>query len=135
VEALQVKLGTEEVDLNQRKGGIEEELSDIQPLIDAACKAVGQIKSDNLTEIKSLKMPPDAIRDVLEGVLILMGQTDTSWSSMRKFLSSRSVKDEIINFDAHTVVPKNRDMAGGSLRTIIQHQLNILVRVFLRPSA
>jgi dynein heavy chain 2 len=72
------------VDLNQRKGGIEEELSDIQPLIDAACKAVGQIKSDNLTEIKSLKMPPDAIRDVLEGVLILMGQTDTSWSSMRQ---------------------------------------------------
>ena len=35
-------------------------------MIDAARKAVGQIKKENIDEIRSLKMPPDAIRDVLE---------------------------------------------------------------------
>jgi len=31
-----------------------------------ARKAVGGIKKGNIDEIRSLKMPPDAIRDVLE---------------------------------------------------------------------
>lgn len=39
-------------------------------------------------------------RDVLEGVLVLMGQDDTSWSAMKTFLGKRSVKEDIINFDA-----------------------------------
>ena len=53
-------------------------------------------------------MPPDAIRDVLEGVLRLMGQKDTSWNSIKKFLGQRSVKEEILNFDAHRVTPQIR---------------------------
>ena len=56
----------EEIELNQRKEHIDTELADIQPLIESAKKAVGQIKSDNINEIRALKMPPDAIRDVLE---------------------------------------------------------------------
>ena len=39
-------------------------------------------------------------RDVLEGVLLLMGQEDTSWAAMRSFLGRRSVKEDIVNFDA-----------------------------------
>lgn len=37
---------------------------------------------------------------MLEGVLLLMGQEDTSWAAMRTFLGRRSVKEDIINFDA-----------------------------------
>ena len=50
--------------------------------------------------IRSLRAPPDAIRDILEGVLQLMGIFDTSWVSMRSFLAKRGVKEEIISFDA-----------------------------------
>ena len=39
-------------------------------------------------------------RDVLEGVLLLMGQEDTSWAAMKAFLGKRSVKEDIINYDA-----------------------------------
>jgi hypothetical protein len=46
-------------------------------------------------------MAPDVIRDVLEGVLLLMGQEDTSWAAMKAFLGKRSVKEDIINYDAH----------------------------------
>ena len=52
---------------------------------------MGGIKSDNLNEIRSLKMPPEPIRDVLEGVLRIMGNFDTSWISMKRFLGNRSV--------------------------------------------
>ena len=75
-----------EVELNVRKGAIEKELSGIKPILDAAKKSVGQISSDNLNEIRSLKMPPEPIRDVLSAVLMLLGINDTSWLSMRNFL-------------------------------------------------
>jgi len=80
------------VSINGRKGDVESELAVVAPIIEAARLAVGQIKSDHLNEIRSLKAPPDAIRDVLEGVLKLMGQADTSWNSMKKFLGNRGIK-------------------------------------------
>ncbi len=78
--------------INTRKAGVETELATVAPMIEEARQAVGQIRSEHLTEIRSLKAPPDAIRDVLEGVLRLMGQADTSWNSMKKFLGNRGVK-------------------------------------------
>jgi dynein heavy chain 2 len=36
-------------------------------------------------------MPPDAVSDVLQGVLLLMGEQDTSWTAMKKFLGQSGV--------------------------------------------
>jgi dynein heavy chain 2 len=117
---LQKKLGKEEVQMTERKGGVEEELSKIAPVLEAAKAAVGGIKSDNLNEIRSLKMPPEAIRDVLEGVLRIMGNYDTSWISMKRFLGNKSVKDELINFDSRKITPEIRD----SVTDILQAKSN-----------
>ncbi|GFR50179.1 hypothetical protein Agub_g12346, partial [Astrephomene gubernaculifera] len=108
VEVLKKRTAVEEVEMKQRRVKVEEELSEVQPLIDAARKAVGNIKKDNISEIRSLKMPPDAIRDVLEGVLMILGQQDTSWNNMKTFLGKSSVKDDIINYDAHKITPEIR---------------------------
>lgn len=97
-----------QIELDEQRERVQHELKEVQPMIDQARQAVGQIKSDNLTEMRSLKMPPDPIRDVLEGVLLLMGQKDTSWKNMKKFLGSKSVKDQIINYDAHKIIPDVR---------------------------
>ena len=83
MEDLKVKIDAENRKLGKRKAEIEEELKEIQPLIDEAKKAVGSISSDTLSEIRSLRAPPDAVKDILEGVLRLMGILDTSWASMR----------------------------------------------------
>lgn len=53
-------------------------------MVDEAKHAVGNIKPEALSEIRSLRMPPDVIRDILEGVLRLMGIFDTSWVSMKR---------------------------------------------------
>jgi dynein heavy chain 2 len=83
MEDLKVKIDAENRKLGKRKAEIEEELKEIQPLIDEAKRAVGSISSDTLSEIRSLRAPPDAVKDILEGVLRLMGILDTSWASMR----------------------------------------------------
>lgn len=59
--------------IEQRKKDVEVELADVQPQVDAAKKAVGQLNTQNLNEIKGFRMPPDAVSDVLQGVLIMMG--------------------------------------------------------------
>lgn len=87
------------VELQIRKSKVAEELHDVQPKVDAAREAVRCIRSSHLNEIRSLKMPPEAIRDVLEGVLTVLGQRDLTWNAMCRFLSNRSVKDKIICFD------------------------------------
>lgn len=83
MEKLKEKQGVEAAKLEERKKQIEEELREIGPLLEEAKKAVGNIKSESLSEIRALRMPPETIRDILEGVLKLMGNMDTSWNSMR----------------------------------------------------
>lgn len=86
MEVLKQKQGEEAVKLEKRKKAIDIELSDIEPLIREAKDAVGNIKPDSLSEIRSLRMPPDVIRDILEAVLRLMGIFDTSWVSMKRYV-------------------------------------------------
>jgi len=82
---------------------IEKELAEIQPILESAKKAVGSIKSDHLNEIRALKMPPEPIHDVLNGVLRLMGNYDNSWASMKKFLAGSGAIQRIMNFDPRQI--------------------------------
>lgn len=87
MEDLKVKIEAENKKLAKRKAEIEEELKEVQPIVEEAKKAVGQIKPESLSEIRSLRSPPDVVRDILEGVLRLMGTLDTSWSSIKKYIN------------------------------------------------
>lgn len=83
MEKLKVTVNEENMNIEKQKREIDDELADIQPLIDQAKQAVGNIKSETLVEIRALRAPPEVIKDILEGVLRLMGATDTSWPSMK----------------------------------------------------
>jgi dynein heavy chain 2, cytosolic len=83
-------------------------VAEVQPLLDAAALAVGALKNEHLSEVRSLKAPPAAVRDVLEAVLRLMGQPDTSWNAMRRFLATAGVKERIMGFDARGITPTAR---------------------------
>ena len=53
----------------ERKSLVENELGGIQPEVDAAREAVGDLKPANLTEIKSFRVPPDPVTHVLGAVM------------------------------------------------------------------
>jgi dynein heavy chain 2, cytosolic len=93
--------------LKQRKLEIEQELSLVEPLLKEASVAVGSIKTEALAEIRSLRAPPETIRDILEGVLRLMGIRDTSWNSMKSFLAKRGVKEDIRSLNPSLISPEN----------------------------
>jgi len=83
MEQLAVKVNEETIFIERQKKEIDAELAETQPLVDQAKQAVGNIRQETLVEIRSLRAPPDAIKDILEGVLKLMGVLDTSWTSMK----------------------------------------------------
>lgn len=116
VEVLSKEAAIAERDTTEQKADIEEQLSGIAPILESAKEAVGAIKSDHLNEIRSLKMPPEPIADVLSAVLMLLGVDDTSWLSMKKFLGKRGVKDDILAFDARRITPDIRKNVSKVLK-------------------
>ncbi|RKP18729.1 hypothetical protein ROZALSC1DRAFT_29608, partial [Rozella allomycis CSF55] len=118
IQELVSTLNKEEEDLKKRRIEIENELMQVEPAISKAKEAIGKIKNENLSEIRSLRSPPSLIRDLLEGVLMLMGIYDTSWTSMKSFLGKKTVKDEIINFDARNINKETRK----SIEKLIQEK-------------
>ena len=84
MEVLKQQAAAENAKLEKRKRVIDVELAEIEPLVQEARRAVGSIKTESLSEIRALRAPPDIIRDILEGVLRLMGIFDTSWVSMKR---------------------------------------------------
>ncbi|KAM4699205.1 cytoplasmic dynein 2 heavy chain 1 [Discoglossus pictus] len=108
MEKLKQKIAEEVVKIEERKAKIEDELKEVQPLVNEAKHAVGNIKPESLSEIRSLRMPPDIIRDILEGVLRLMGIFDTSWVSMKSFLAKRGVREDIVTFDVRNITTEIR---------------------------
>ncbi|XP_063970614.1 cytoplasmic dynein 2 heavy chain 1 [Lytechinus pictus] len=118
IEILKQQADEENVKLEKRKRVIDEELAEIEPQVQAAKSAVGSIKSESLSEIRAMRAPPDVIRDILEGVLRLMGIFDTSWVSMKSFLAKRGVKEEISTFDARKI---NKDLREGTEQLLRKH--------------
>lgn len=116
VETLEDQTEAESAKNEEEKAQIETELSEIQPILEAAKKAVGSIKPDHLNEIRALKMPPEPIHDVLNGVLRLMGQFDNTWASMRKFLAGSGAITRIMNFDPREISPEVRHDVEKLLR-------------------
>jgi dynein heavy chain 2 len=116
MESLQETLREEEIKIVARKQAVELELAEVEPVIRAAKAAVGEIRAESLSEIRSLRAPPPAIRDVLEAVLRLMGNLDMSWNSMKSFLGQRTVKEEILNFDVRSISRSTREAVAELIR-------------------
>lgn len=108
MEELQKRAEIEATELKLRKKAIDAEMAQIGPILQEARAAVGNIRPEALSEVRALRAPPDVIRDILEGVLLIMGVRDTSWSSMRSFLARRGVQEDIRNFDARRITPELR---------------------------
>lgn len=114
---LKKKAQENELLLTKRKEAVELELHEVEPMLKEAISAVGQIKTEALSEIRSLRAPPDVIRDILEGVLRLMGTRDTSWNSMKSFLSKRGVKEDIRSLNPARISMENCNAVAKLLNT------------------
>ncbi|PHJ15819.1 dynein heavy chain, partial [Cystoisospora suis] len=99
-QALEAEAQKEENEQVKNSSQIEAELAKIDPEVAEAKKALGAITSQQISEIRSLKVPPEPVRDVLGALLRLLGQSDCSWNAMKRFLGERGSVARLLNFNA-----------------------------------
>ena len=109
VEKLRTKQSGENTTIEARRNEIQNDLSEILPLVEKAQAAVGKLSAADLQEIKSYKLPPDTIHDILSCVMVMMGVYDTTWTSMKRFLGQIGVVKSIVNYDARRISPQHRE--------------------------
>ena len=79
---------------------INEELKGVRRLVEKSKSEISQcLKVELLNEIKSLRQPPKVVKDILGVLLVVFGQYDNSWTSIKSFLTKYSLKDELSSFD------------------------------------
>lgn len=118
-----------------RKAEVEGELGGITPILDAAREAVGAIDSKTLSYIRALKAPPQPIVDVLSGVLRMLGNEDTSWTSMRRFLGGSGVKASVVHFDPRSISKETRTAVAQVVRNHAQSFEEATIRRVLGDAA
>ncbi|KAL7707900.1 dynein heavy chain cytosolic putative [Lotmaria passim] len=111
IHSIQKELDKEQTAIQERKVVIEGRLSGIQPVLDAALSAVSSIRSDHLTELRSMAKPPTAVQCVMQGVVLLIDNGKVAeaapWAAIRKVLAG-DIKSQILNFDIDNVNPDTR---------------------------
>jgi len=66
------------------------------------------IDQETFAEMKSMKRPPQALQDVITGVLILCGVQDVSWANCKRFICDKHVKQQLLEFDPRTVTRRDQ---------------------------
>lgn len=94
----------------ERREIVMGELADAEPAVEDAQAAVSNIKKQQLTEVRSMANPPEAVKMSMEAVCILLGHRIEGWKSVQAVLRSESFIASIVNFDtAHMMTRQLRD--------------------------
>lgn len=100
IQKMQAEIGEQEKKLHAEQKQIDDQLGTIQPQIDAALDAVGKIKRNQIAEVRTLSNPKDSIIHVMSGVLMMLGEDNLTWPSIRKVMGSEGFTGRILKFDA-----------------------------------
>jgi len=65
--------------------------------------AVKGIKKQNLTEMRALANPPNAVKLALESVCTLLGEKDVDWKSLRALMMKDNFISNIVNFNTESI--------------------------------
>ncbi|GAA6009794.1 hypothetical protein JCM11491_000816 [Sporobolomyces phaffii] len=83
----------------ERKEIVMGELADAEPAVEDAQAAVSNIKKQQLTEVRSMANPPEAVKLSMEAVCIVLGHKIEGWKSVQAVLRGESFISNIVNFD------------------------------------
>jgi len=74
------------------------DLDEAMPAFKNALKALDALEKKDIQEIKAFASPPDAVKMVMEAILILFGRP-TDWKSAKGLLGEMSFMEQLVKFD------------------------------------
>lgn len=99
-EAIEVK----QVEINKRKGKVEDDLRDVEPKRKAAEEQLKGIKDSQLTEMRSYSVPPKNVVHTLNLVFkVLENGKNLEWAAIKSDMAKPGFISRVMKFDVSTV--------------------------------
>ena len=105
-EELTIELSQQNEQIKVRKEAVETELSEAEPALVAAKESVQNIRKAQLDEVRALGRPPQAVQLTMEMVCVMIGETSTDWTEIRKVIRRDDFISTVVNFNPMSLTPK-----------------------------
>ena len=112
---IQANLDKQEAEVAKRKEVVNADLAKAEPAVISAQEAVGNIKRQHLTEVRSMTNPPSGVKLALEAVCTLLGHKIDGWRTIQAIVRRDDFIASIVGYD------NERQMTRGH-RTKMQHE-------------
>ncbi|CDO96152.1 unnamed protein product [Kluyveromyces dobzhanskii CBS 2104] len=101
---IQKILHVQENDISVRRDAVMKDLAKAEPAILEARRGVKNIKKQQLTELRTMINPPEAVKTTLEAVCILLGFQISSWKDIQQTIRKDDFIAKIVTFDTETML-------------------------------
>lgn len=92
--------------IEERKVVVMDDLANAEPAVIEAQKSVSNIKKQQLTEVRSMANPPEAVKMAMESVCTLLGHKIDSWKAVQGILRRDDFIASIVNYDTDRQMTK-----------------------------
>jgi len=106
---IQAALETQDEYIRQRQEIVKEDLAQAEPAVLEALAAVGNIKKQHLSEVRSMANPPEAVKLAMESVCTVLGNQIEGWKTVQSVIRRDDFISSIQNFDTKKMSRSIRD--------------------------
>lgn len=108
---IQESIATQEKEIQQRRAIVIGDLAQAEPAVVEAQNSVSNIKKQQLTEVRSMINPPEAVKLAMESVCTLLGHRVEGWKSVQSIIRRDDFIASIVHFDSESqMTPELRDI-------------------------
>ena len=104
---IQASLDRQEEEVAKRKEVVNADLAKAEPAVLDAQEAVGNIKRQHLTEVRSMGNPPQGVRLALNSVCTLLGHRIDDWKSIQAIVRKDDFIASIVGYDNERQMTKS----------------------------
>ncbi|KIR72005.1 dynein heavy chain 1, cytosolic [Cryptococcus deuterogattii CA1014] len=106
---IQTALERQDEFIRQRQEVVKEDLALAEPAVLEALAAVGNIKKQHLSEVRSMANPPEAVKMAMESACTVLGHQIDSWRTVQGIIRREDFISSIQNFDSKKMSKAVRD--------------------------
>lgn len=99
---IQEAIALQEQEIARRRTEVMADLAQAEPAVIEAQKSVSNIKKQQLTEVRSMSNPPEAVKLAMESVCTLLGHSVEGWKSVQSVIRRDDFISSIVHFDNET---------------------------------
>ena len=94
---------------DSRKAQVSESLAHVEPAVQAAEAAVGDIKKDDISTIKSYANPTAVVKTTLEAVCIMLKENVKDWRAIKSVIIDPRFRTRVMEHDSGDVTDKVKE--------------------------